>query len=99
MYSDLTAVIIAGGKSSRMGQDKALMRFRGRTIIEHSLSLLSPLFSRVAVNTNRTEEFDFLNVQTFPDIIPDAGPLGGIRAVWRVLDISVLDDSRRRDVD
>ena len=80
MYSDLTAVIVAGGKSSRMGREKALMRFKGRTMIEHSLTLLSPLFPMVAINTNRPDDFEFLGVPTFPDVFREAGPLGGIHA-------------------
>lgn len=74
----LIGLVLAGGQSRRMGQDKALMRYQGATLIEHASSLLKAagcdevLISRNAPN--------FLN-----DKIDDAGPLGGVHAALEVL--------------
>lgn len=74
----ITAVILAGGKSLRMGQDKAFLRIGGLTIIEFQLQGLRPLFDEITLSTNSPERFRHLDIPAFPDIIPDRGPLGGI---------------------
>ncbi|WP_340678682.1 molybdenum cofactor guanylyltransferase [Paraglaciecola sp.] len=78
MQASLMAVILAGGKSSRMGQDKAT-RYSPKlqaTLIEQSLSLLSQLDDCDVVISSNTY------VNGIKDIIPDCGPLSGIHAVF-----------------
>lgn len=56
----LPCVIIAGGKSSRMGSDKALLPFGGcETLTQYQLSRLKPLFESLHVSTKNKEKFDF----------------------------------------
>lgn len=76
----MTGIILAGGKSSRMGADKSLLVLNGRPVISHMHSLLSNVFSRMLVITNKPEQFRFLGVPCATDIFEDAGPLGGIHA-------------------
>jgi molybdopterin-guanine dinucleotide biosynthesis protein A len=74
----LTLVIQAGGESRRMGQDKALMPFLGRPLIERVIQRLAPLADEVLVTTNRQDSYRFLGLQLLPDLIPGRGALGGL---------------------
>ena len=74
----LTIAIQAGGKSSRMGQDKALMPFQGVPLIQYVLGRLAPLADEIIVTTNNPDAYRFLDVPLYPDIRPDRGALGGL---------------------
>lgn len=56
----LPCIIIAGGKSSRMGSDKALLPFGGfETLTQYQIHRLSPLFQSLHVSTRSKNKFDF----------------------------------------
>jgi molybdenum cofactor guanylyltransferase len=78
--NDISAFIIAGGKSSRFGEDKALFKYRGRPLIEHVIEALLPVFTRIAIVGNNAEKFKYLGFPTFDDIITGIGPLGGVHS-------------------
>jgi len=74
----LTICIQAGGESRRMGQDKALMPFLGRPLIQHVVDRLVPIANEMIVTTNRPEDYRFLDMPLFPDLKPGRGALGGL---------------------
>ncbi|MBI4771213.1 MAG: molybdenum cofactor guanylyltransferase [Chloroflexi bacterium] len=74
----LTLVLQAGGKSTRMGQDKALVPFVGKTLIEHVLAQTEGLATDTIVITNRPDAYRFLGLPLFADVFPDKGALGGL---------------------
>ncbi|MBC8331558.1 MAG: molybdenum cofactor guanylyltransferase [Anaerolineae bacterium] len=74
----LTIVIQAGGQSNRMGQDKALLSFLGRPLIERVLERVSPLADETLITTNTPAGFRYLEIPLIPDIIPKRGALGGL---------------------
>lgn len=74
----LSLVIQAGGESRRMGKDKALIPFLGRTMIERVLGRISNLADEVLVTTNKPESYAFLGLRLVPDVIPGRGALGGL---------------------
>ena len=74
----LTVVIQAGGESRRMGQDKALIPFRGSTLIQRVIGRVSHLADQLLVTTNQPEKYDFLKLPLYPDLIPGRGALGGL---------------------
>jgi len=76
----VSAIILAGGQSRRMGQDKALIDFRGRPIIAHVIDTLRGLSSDVIVVSNRSGVYDSFGARVVSDYEPPAGPLGGIAA-------------------
>ncbi len=80
---DFTGVLLAGGKSSRFGSNKALTKLAGRTMIEHPAKILTELFKNRLLITNTTAEYAFLGWPMTGDIYPDAGPLAGIHAALR----------------
>jgi molybdopterin-guanine dinucleotide biosynthesis protein A len=73
-----SAVILAGGRSSRMGADKSLIRFGGVSILELLARQLQPLVDEVLVSSNDTASHGFLGLPLVPDEEPDCGPIMGI---------------------
>ena len=80
MYSNITGVILAGGKSTRMGQNKSLLKINGLTVIERITQLMSSIFKNVILITNTPEEYKFLDIPMFKDIYENKGPLAGIHS-------------------
>lgn len=74
----ITVCIQAGGRSSRMGEDKALKPFLGRPLIQRVVDRLSPIADELIVTTNRPEEYAFLDVRLIADLKPGRGALGGL---------------------
>ena len=78
-YTDMFTICIqAGGISSRMGQNKALMRFNGQILIERILGRVQGLADEVLVITNEPEPLRFLGVRLVGDLRPGLGKLGGL---------------------
>ncbi len=74
----LTVVIQAGGQSSRMGEDKALKPFMGKSLIQRVVERLSPIANELIVTTNRPTDYTFLNTRLATDLKPGRGALGGL---------------------
>lgn len=80
MIADVAGVLLAGGKSSRFGSNKALALFQGRPLVSHAAALLQRLFGEILLVTNSPAEYAFLGWPMTGDIFPDCGPLAGIHA-------------------
>jgi molybdopterin-guanine dinucleotide biosynthesis protein A len=77
----IAAAILAGGQARRMaGANKATLRIGSRTIIDRQLALVRQLADPVFIVSSRSDVFDGVAATTtiVPDILPGAGPLGGI---------------------
>lgn len=72
---NIAGVVLAGGQSSRMGQNKALLEFDGRTLLAHMTDLLRQLTGDVYVSG------DFAGYDCIKDSKPFAGPVSAIRDV------------------
>jgi molybdenum cofactor guanylyltransferase len=75
-----TVAIQAGGYSSRMGSNKALMPFLDKPLITRIVNRLAPMADEIFVVSNQPGLFDFLGIPVHPDILPGLGPLGGLLA-------------------
>jgi molybdopterin-guanine dinucleotide biosynthesis protein A len=71
-------VVLAGGRSTRMGRDKALLPFRGSTLVEGALALLRAVAAEVVIAGSRPDLACFAPV--LADLHPGCGPLSGIEA-------------------
>lgn len=82
MVGKISAVIQAGGKSSRMGVDKAFVLLHGKPLIAHVLERLRQIepdeLFIIANPSDQSDQYARLNVPVIPDQIHDKGPLGGI---------------------
>ncbi|MFZ3209763.1 MAG: formate dehydrogenase accessory sulfurtransferase FdhD [Geobacteraceae bacterium] len=76
----VTGVILAGGSSTRMGSNKALLTCRDGRFIETIYRQFADLFDEVILVTNTPEMFSFLPCRKVPDLFPDAGPLVGLHS-------------------
>ena len=74
----VAAVILAGGKSSRMGRPKALVTFEGQPLIAHLVSLLRNLFDKIVIVAAPEHELPDLPATLVRDELPFRGPVGGI---------------------
>lgn len=75
---DVTAFILAGGKSTRMGADKAFLQWHGRSLLVRALDLARTVTSDVRIVGNRAKFAEFASV--VEDQFRECGPLGGIHA-------------------
>lgn len=74
-----TAIVLAGGKSSRMGgEDKSMLPIDGRPLIAHIVDQLEGHFDEIIIGSNDPDKYNFLNKRVVPDIEKDKGPLMGI---------------------
>lgn len=74
----LTVAIQAGGESRRMGQDKALLPFLGKAMIERVIERVAHLADEVLITTNHPLDYAYLGLALYPDLIPGRGALGGL---------------------
>ena len=74
----MKAIVLAGGKSSRMGQDKALMKINGKAMMQYVIDNLSQAFGEVFISGNR---LDYpVSMKVIKDVNEQKGPMGGIRS-------------------
>lgn len=76
----MTAIILAGGKSSRMGRDKNTVLFDDEPLLLRSLRTLKDLFGEVVIVSNQDIPFETPEAKVVQDDVPHQGPLGGIAA-------------------
>ncbi len=79
--ADLAAFILAGGKSSRMGTDKAFVVLEGKTLLARALDVARAVTSNVRIVGDPVKFAAFAPV--VEDVFPGCGPLGGIHAALR----------------
>lgn len=76
---NFTGIILSGGKSLRMGKNKAFIEIEGLPMIERILNLFKKIFKEILVITNDKNQFGHLdNVKIYNDLIPYKGALGGL---------------------
>lgn len=72
-------LVLMGGRSTRMGQDKSALRYHGKPQREHLTDLLRVAgCKQVYWSVNKTQHNELTNSQMLPDIHPETGPLGGL---------------------
>lgn len=80
MHNRVSALILAGGNSTRMGTDKALLDSGGITVIERVFVQLRDVFPEVIISANDPAKYSFLGAEIVTDKHRDAGPIAGISA-------------------
>ncbi len=86
LFSNVEAFLLVGGKSSRMGRDKAFLELNGASLIQRTADLLAPLTAKTTLvisatqpaNATNTNPYSTFQLPTLADRWPNAGPLGGI---------------------
>ena len=79
-----TAIIMAGGRSRRMGRDKSTLPINGTPAIKHIFGQLRLHFDQILVSSNNIAKHSFPGVKVVPDEVADKGPLMGIASALRI---------------
>lgn len=83
MIHSVTAVILAGGKSTRMGTDKAFLPFRGKHLIDTPIEILTSIFSNVILSVRDPNDYSGYALPKVADLYESIGPMGGICSVLK----------------
>ncbi|HOK52258.1 MAG TPA: molybdenum cofactor guanylyltransferase, partial [Bacteroidales bacterium] len=75
----ITGIILAGGKSSRMGISKAWLTIENKRFIENAISILRPYCHNILISAN-TREYNTYGYEVVCDRYPSIGPMGGLEA-------------------
>jgi len=78
METEVTGVVLAGGKSLRMGQDKRYLVVGEQTLLERGLGVLRRIFQEVLVVIAQDSPPLEIDARVVRDLVPDCGSLGGI---------------------
>lgn len=73
----ITGIILAGGLSSRMGQDKGLLQYKGRALVDYAIDALKPLCSEIIISSNN-KEYELFGYRVVRDVHQKVGPIGGL---------------------
>lgn len=73
----ITAIILSGGKSSRMGTDKALLKINDNDLLDRAIEVCQPVCAHIIISSNHPKHRK-LGVHIVPDEIQNCGPLGGV---------------------
>jgi molybdopterin-guanine dinucleotide biosynthesis protein A len=74
----VAGIILAGGQSRRMGQDKALMILGGHTLLERVRGAMSEVCDELVLVTNSPVQYASFGIRMVPDALPGTGSLGGL---------------------
>ncbi len=83
IQEEATAIIMAGGDSTRIGRDKSMLPVGGKPMVQHICDLLRPHFDQVLISGNDPSKYGFLDVEVVPDRVAGWGPLMGIASALR----------------
>jgi molybdopterin-guanine dinucleotide biosynthesis protein A len=78
--TDICAVILAGGQSSRMGSNKALLDIGGKPLISILIDRILPVTNRIFISSNDFSSYRFLDFPVIPDHFAGHGPLAGFHS-------------------
>ncbi|MEQ1562540.1 MAG: molybdenum cofactor guanylyltransferase [Nitrospiraceae bacterium] len=78
MERDITGVLLAGGKSRRMGEDKRYLVVGEQTLLERGLAVLRSIFQEVLVVIAQDSPGLDVDARIVRDLVPDCGSLGGL---------------------
>ena len=79
----LGAIVLAGGDSRRMKENKAFLPVHGKPLIQHILEQMKGLFEEVLISSSRPDEFDHLGYPTVIDERPGEGPMAAIQSALK----------------
>ncbi len=77
VFKNITGIVLAGGKSTRMGTDKGFVKLFNKPFIQHIIDCLQPLVDEIIIVSDN-EAYDQFKVKRVTDIIKNSGPIAGI---------------------
>mgnify|MGYP000913124282 CR=1 FL=1 len=80
----ISIIIQAGGKSIRMGKNKALIPFLGEPLIQRVINRVKPIAGEMFIIANQPDIYSFLGLPILPDLVIDKGSLGGLFTAMKI---------------
>jgi len=78
---EITGIILAGGRSSRLGKDKGLCQFKDKPLVSYAIEILKPLCGELIISANHfPEKYAGFGLPVVADEVKEIGPMGGIHA-------------------
>ncbi len=77
MKESITGIVLAGGKSKRMGADKAFLKYQQQPLLSYAIKTLEPLTQEILIVANN-KKYEVFGKNCVPDLLPNMGPVGGI---------------------
>ncbi|MNW48080.1 putative molybdenum cofactor guanylyltransferase [compost metagenome] len=77
---EISAIILAGGRSSRMGRNKAMLPLAGVPVIERLIGQLEQVVGHIVIAGGNNDTYGHLGVEVVHDVFPEKGPLSGLHA-------------------
>ncbi len=84
----VVGIILSGGKSRRMGQEKGFVKYKGKALIEYAIEALKPLCNELVISTANVD-YAYLGLPMIADEIPDCGPIGGISTCMKAIEADI----------
>ncbi len=84
-HLNITGLVLAGGKSSRFGSNKALREYEHQSFIQRALHLLKP-HTKEQFISGYNVAYEELHINMFPDIVAGIGPLGGVYTALQMIE-------------
>ena len=84
----IVGIVLSGGKSKRMGQEKGLVQYQGKALIEYAIETLKPLCDELVIST-ANDAYTYLGYPMIADEIPDCGPIGGINTCMKTIEANI----------
>lgn len=79
MKEEITGIILSGGKSSRLGQEKGLADFNGKPLIQYAIDILKPVCDNILISANHhLDEYASFGYEVVEDQQKGIGPMGGL---------------------
>ena len=88
METKIVGIVLSGGKSRRMGQEKGLVTYKGKALIEYAIDTLKPLCDELVISTTN-DAYAYLGLPMIADEIPNCGPIGGISTCMKVVNADI----------
>lgn len=78
---EVTGIILSGGKSSRLGEEKGLALFNGQALIQYSIDTLKPVCDKIIISANnQLDEYATYGYEIVEDQVKGIGPMAGLMA-------------------
>lgn len=78
--SEVVGVVLVGGRSRRMGRDKALLDIDGSALVEHAAAMLATVCDEIVLAVGQERSYPEFSLPQVEDHRPDCGPLAGLEA-------------------
>jgi molybdopterin-guanine dinucleotide biosynthesis protein A len=85
LIRDVAGIILAGGKSTRYGRNKALVSVDGIPLIGRVIRVMRAIFQDIILITNTPDEYAHLGIPMYGDLIKGLGPMGGVHTGLSVI--------------